>query len=317
MAGFQHINPFSKINNDTGFSASAPVNGGRFINQDGTFNLRKTGWPFWDRFSVYHALLRLPMGQFTGIITLFFLTINLLYTFIYTWLGAGQFTGILAVNEWQTFKELYFFSCETFTTVGYGRVNPIGDGANIVASLEAMSGFLSFALATGLMYGRFARPRAHLVFSNHAVIAPYKNITGLMLRFACYKENHTLTDVTIQINLAMIVQENGDTSYKYFELALERSRVDNLPMNWTVVHPIDEKSPLVGLTAEDLKMADVEIYVLVKGFNDVYSNTALQRTSYTYDEIKYNYKFIPMYQETESGTVLELGKISKSVALPS
>src|SRR5881392_1401986 len=115
----------------------------------------------------------------------------------------------MARSGWKLVKELYFFSTETFTTVGYGRVNPVGDGANVVASIEAMNGFLSFAIATGLFYGRFARPRAHLAFSDHALIAPYRGKTALMFRFVCYKDQHALTDVSVQVNLAMLIQENG------------------------------------------------------------------------------------------------------------
>ena len=86
-------------------------------------------------------------------------------------------------------------------------------------------------------------------------------------------------------------------------------------MNWTVVHPINESSPLLGLSVEDMKGSDLELYVLVKGFNDVYSNTVLQRTSYTYNEIMENKKFVPMYEETKNGTTLELHKLNKFVAV--
>jgi inward rectifier potassium channel len=313
MSLSKRINPFLKTNNDTGFSNTGNINGGRFINRNGTFNLNKKGWPFWDRFSVYYTMISMPSWKFIMIIILTFIGINLLYTFAYVLLGAGEFTGLIYSSGWNYFKEIYFFSTETFTTVGYGRVNPVGDGANLVAAIEAMSGFLSFAIATGLIYGRFARPRAHLAFSDFAIIAPYRDKTGLMFRFACYKEHHALTDVTVQVNLAMLLQENGQTVYKYYDLPLERSKIESLPMNWTVVHPIDELSPLLGFTAEDMKAADVEIYVLVRGFNDVYSNTVLQRTSYTYNEIEMNRRFIPMYQETENGTVLELNKLSQFV----
>jgi inward rectifier potassium channel len=179
-----------------------------------------------------------------------------------------------------------------------------------VASIESLSGLLSFAIATGLIYGRFSRPRAHLAFSDYAIIAPFREKTGLMFRFVCYKEQHALTDVTVQVNLAMLIQENGKANYQYYNLPLERSRVESLPMNWTVVHEINDESPLSGFSVEDMKEADVEIYVLVRGFNDVYSNTVLQRTSYTYNEIKVNHKFVPMYKETENGTILELHKLS-------
>jgi inward rectifier potassium channel len=183
-----------------------------------------------------------------------------------------------------------------------------------VASIEAMSGFLSFALATGLMYGRFARPKAHLAFSDHAVIAPYKD--GVMFRFACYKDHHALTDVNVQVNIAMLVHDQGPATYRYFDLKLERSKIESLPMNWTVVHPITEESPLLGLNAEDIQTADVEIYALIRGFSDVYSNVVQQRTSYTFSEIKFNKKFVPMYRESSSGTVLELQKLNKSISVP-
>jgi inward rectifier potassium channel len=313
MSVSKRINPYLRINEDTGFSNTGIINGGRFINRDGSFNLRKEGRPFWNRFSVYYTMLTAPLWKFLSIIFISFICINLLYTGIYYWIGASQFTGLVFHSEWGLFKELFFFSTETFTTVGYGRVNPVGDFADSVASIEAMSGFLSFALATGLIYGRFARPRAHLAFSDHAVIAPYRDKIALMFRFACYKEHHALSDVTVQVNLAMLIEENGKANYKYYDLPLERSKIESLPMNWTVVHPIDEQSPLLGFTKEDLQLADMELYVTVRGFNDVYSNTVQQRTSYTYQEIKMNRRFIPMYQETERGTILELHKLNKSI----
>jgi len=311
------INPVLTTNNDTGFGNNASNYGGRFINRDGTFNLRKEGISFVDRFSIYHNMLTIPRWKFIGILILFYFVINLLYSFIYLWVGIDQLQGVIATTNWGKFKEAYFFSTETFTTVGYGRVNPVGDGANFVASIEAMSGFLSFALATGLMFGRFARPRAYLIFSDHSLVSPYKDITGLMFRFASYKDKHTLTNVEIRVNIGLQVQVDGKAEYRYYDLALERTKVESLPMNWTVVHPIDEKSPLQGFSYEDMRASDVEIYVLIRAFDDVYSNVVQQRTSYTYEEIKFNNKFIPMYRESDDGktTILELHKLNEYVAV--
>ncbi len=312
MSVIKRVNPSSKTNNDTGFGTNASGYGGRFINRDGTYNLRKAGVSFWDRFSLFHSMLNMPLWKFITVIVLFFITINLLYTLIYLILGVGGFQGIIAITRWERFKELYFFSTETFTTVGYGRVNPVGDGVNIVAAIEAMTGFLSFAVATGLIYGRFAKPRPHIAFSDHALIAPYQDKNALMFRIASYKDTHNLTDAEIKVNLALQVQENGNASYKFYSLELERSKVDTLMMNWTVVHPIDDNSPLLGLTEEDYRSSDVEVYVQVRGFDDVYSTTVIQRTSYTYDEIIFNARFVTMYHESEDGktTILELDKLS-------
>jgi inward rectifier potassium channel len=315
MAKISSINPFSKINNDTGFGSNDNY-GGRFINRDGTFNVKREGQGFWQRFSLFHSMLNLSLWKFTVVIFSYFIGINIFYTLIYWLLGTDQFVGMMANNRWQEIKEIYFFSTETFTTVGYGRVNPVGDGANFVASIEAMSGFISFAIVTGLIYGRFAKPRSYLAFSDHAVIAPYRGGKGLMFRFASFKDNHTLTDLEIKVNAAFSIQENGRDVYKFYDLALERSKIDSLAMNWTVVHPIDEKSPLAGFTEEEMRAADMEVYVLVRGFDDVFSNYVLRRTSYTYDEIKFNKKFRPMYRESPDGktTILELHKLNEHMS---
>lgn len=302
------------LNNDTGFGNDPSRVGGRFINRDGTFNVRKNGNRFFERFSLFHSMLNLPLWKFLLALLAAYTTINLFFTAIYLLIGPQEFMGMMHNDYWGYVKEIYFFSTQTFTTVGYGRVNPTGDFANFVASIEAMMGFISFAVVTGLIYGRFAKPKAFLVFSDHAVVAPYRDISGLMFRFASYKDRHTLTDVEVKVNLARLDTGGEDSSYQFYELALERSRVDTLPMNWTVVHPINEQSPLKGLTREDFERTDVEIYVMVRGFDDVYSNYVTQRTSYIWSEIQFNRRFVPMYKESNDGkiTVVELHKISRS-----
>ncbi len=308
----RRANPYLKTNNDTGFGTSVSSYGGRFINRDGSYNLRKDGLSYFKRFSIFHAMLNLPTWKFALVLGSFFLTINLLYTAVYWIIGADGFTGVVATTTWDRFKELFFFSTETFTTVGYGRVNPVGSGVNLVAAIEAMTGLTSFAVVTGLIYGRFAKPKGHVAFSDFALIAPYQDKMALMFRIVSYKDNHNLTDAEIKVNLALQVQENDQPTYKFYDLQLERNKVDTLMMNWTVVHPIDENSPLFGLAPEEYKTSDVEVYVRVKGFDDVYSTTVIQRTSYIADEIKFNAKFIPMFHESEDGktTIVELDKLS-------
>jgi inward rectifier potassium channel len=307
------IDPFLKTNNDTGFGTNASNYGGRFINRDGTFNLRREGVTLLDRYSVYHHMLTLPRWKFFGMIFLFYVIINLIFTSVYLMIGIDQLTGVISTTPWGKLKEAFFFSTETFTTVGYGRVNPVGDGANIVAAIESASGFLSFALATGLLYGRFSRPRSFLVFSDFALISPYKEGTALVFRFAPFKDHHTLTDVQIRVNVGLVVEQDGKREYRYYDLGLERSKVESLPMNWNVVHPIDDKSPFLGFTPQDYQVADVELYVLIRGFDDIYSNFVQQRTSYTYKEIRFNGKFIQMYRESQDGntTILELQKLNE------
>lgn len=312
MSLYKKINPFSRQNNDTGFASNNSDTGGRFINKDGSFNLVKEGLPFRKRFSIFHDMLNLPQWKFIVVILLFFIAINLVFTIIYFIIGPGQLDGLITTSTWKTFREIFYFSTQTFTTVGYGHVSPVGDAANIVAGIEALTGFLSLAIATGLIYGRFSKPRSYLVFSDHALISPYKNGTAIMFRFAAYKDKHALTDLEIRVNAGLLLSEDGKTDYKYFSLNLERTKVENMPLSWTVVHPIDENSPFHGFTAEDMKNADAELYVLLRGYDDVFSNTVQQRTSYTYNEIVFNRKFAPMYRESDDGktTILELHKLN-------
>ena len=268
--------------------------------------------PFHKRFSIFHDMLNLPLWKFITIIFLFFIAINLVFTFIYFFMGAQELEGLTNGSKWKIFREMFYFSTQTFTTVGYGHVNPKGDGANMVAAAEALTGFLSLAIATGLIYGRFSKPRSYLAFSDYALISPYKEGKALMFRFAAFKDKHSLTELEIRVNVGLLVAENEKPDYKYFNLNLERTRVETMPMSWTVVHPIDENSPFFGFTEEDMKTGDVELYVNLRGFDDVFSNYVQQRTSYTFNEILFNRKFIPMYRESDDGktTILELHKLN-------
>jgi inward rectifier potassium channel len=317
MSLYQKINPFSKINNDTGFATNSSDTGGRFLNKDGSYNLVKVGMPFRKRFSMFHDMLNLPTWKFITVIFLFYIIINIIFTFIYFGLGPSQFDGLIPGNDWKIFRELLYFSTQTITTVGYGHVSPVGDGVNVVAAIEALTGFLSLAIATGLIYGRFSKPKSYLIFSDHALISPYKNGVALMFRFAGYKDMHSLTDLEVRVNTGLLLVENGKPDYKYFTLDLERTKVESMAMSWTVVHPIDEKSPFYGFTKEDMKNADAEIYVSLRGFDDVFSNYVQQRTSYTYNEILFNRKFIPMFRESDDGktTILELHKLNVHKAI--
>lgn len=314
------INRRIKSNPDTGFGTQAGSIGGRYINRDGSFNLRKTGWPFWKRISLYSYILELSWLQFLLVIVVFYFLANIFFSALYLMAGIEQLQGFLAKTQWGRIKETFFFSTQTFTTVGYGRLHPAGDGADTIASVETMFGWLFFALVTGLLYGRFTRPRAYIAFSEKALVSPYKDSTGLMFRMVPYKNIHQLTDAKVAVNLSLLVTDNERSDYEFYQLPLERSRVDMFNMNWTVVHPINETSPLYNFTAEDLARSDFELMIQVTGFDPVFSNQVLQRTSYTFNEVVWGAKFSQMYHQSEDAetTILELDKLSRyeSVALP-
>lgn len=310
---FPKLNPSSVSNPDTGFGNQPGQIGGRFMNKDGSFNLRKTGASFFKRTSIYFYLQELSWLKFVGVIVMVYVLVNIVFTSVYLLVGQHQLQGFLSNSYWGRIREVFYFSTQTFTTVGYGRVNPGADGADIVASVESMTGWLFFALVAGLLYGRFIRPQAFIDFSANALISPYRQGKALMFRMVPYKDNHHLSDVKVVVNLSFISSESGRPEYKFYQLGLERSRVDMFNMNWTVVHPIEGDSPLLNFMEEDLESADVEVLVQVAGFNPVFSNMVMQRTSYTYQEIVWGARFTPMYHESADGTttILELDKLNR------
>lgn len=197
------------------------------------------------------------------------------------------------------------------TTVGYGHISPSGFVTNVVASLESFIGIMSFALVTGMFYARFSRPEAFIRFSHNFLVAPFRGGRALMFRLATFKNNH-LTDAEAQMTGAVRVEENGKIVTKFFPLVLEINRINSLALSWTIVHPLDEKSPFADYSEADFYNNKIELMVTIKAFDDHFSNTVQQRTSFARGEMIYGAKFIPMYERAENGkyTELRLNKIN-------
>ncbi len=311
MALLRKINSRAKTEINTGFGVNASDYGGRFVTKKGKANIEMRGISMLQKISWYHSLLGLPRWKFLFIIITFFVGINVIFAFTYMLIGV-QYIGVspglpLAEN----FSEAFFFSCQTFTTVGYGRLNPIGIPAGFIASFEALTGVLTLALTTGLLYGRFAKPTAYLKFSENAILAPFKGNTALMFRVAPFK-NTTLIDAEAKVSLGLLLEENGKVVNKFYQLPLEYSVVNTLALSWTIVHPITEDSPLYKFTKEDYENITGEILVFIKAFDDMFSANVVARTSYTFRELVIGAKFKPMYYRSKEGnkTVLDLEKLN-------
>jgi len=314
MALLQKINKNAKAENNTGFGANSQNYGGRFINKNGNANIQKVGISFLEGISWYHTMLKIPRWKFFFIIILFYFIVNLFFASIYMFIGVENLRGVISVSRIDKFGEAFFFSIQTFTTVGYGHISPSGFLASFVAAVEALSGLLSFAIATGLFYGRFSKPNAFIKFSENAIIAPYKDGNALMMRLAPHK-NTNLTDAEAFVTVGILIDENGVISNKFYNLPLEMSKINSLTLSWTLVHPIDEESPLFNLNQSDYRDTSGEILVFVKTFDDMYSSTVAKRTSYTFDEVVYGAKFSSMYSKNESNTktVLHLEKLNSFI----
>ncbi|HMG81694.1 MAG TPA: ion channel [Ferruginibacter sp.] len=312
MALLRKINTKAKTEINTGFGSNTSAYGGRLINKNGRANIEKRGVGILERTSWYHTMLDLPLWKFLSILFLFFAFINLIFAGIYYAVGIQHLAGLNSTTPFNKFIDAYFFSAQTFTTVGYGRINPIGFTTSALAAIEALVGLLSFALATGLFYGRFSKPEAFLRYSHNAIIAPYKDGAAFMLRVSPYK-NTSLTDAVAKVTIGLFfTDEEGNKKSDFFSAALEYSVVNALTLSWTIVHPINEESPFYTFSKEDFAKAKGEIIVFVKAFDDMFSNEVVSRSSYVFEEVIVGAKFEPMYYRSTENTktVLDLDKLN-------
>lgn len=282
----------------------------RAINKDGSFNVHHKGSRLKDH-SFYQFLITIPWIQFHIVVLITYIVLNSLFAGLYLFAGIENLQGADASSPLEAFLSAFFFSIHTFTTVGYGTIAPRGISVNIIAALEAITGLMSLALATGLLFGRFSKPSANIGFSANAIIAPYQDKTSLQFRIV-NRRKINLLEMEANV-LLMTVDKSGKTPIrKYFQLPLERPSVYFFPLPWTIVHPIDKTSPLHNKTPEDLMKVHAEILILIKGFDETFGQTVHARYSYRFDEIMWGAKFNTAFSiDTNGDVILHLDDISK------
>lgn len=303
---------------DPGLGEKYTAGSGRAINRDGSYNVIRKGGQFHSK-DLYQKMINISWGRFFLIIVAGYIFVNLLFASLYYLIGSEHITSVTdSSSPFNTFINVLFFSVQTFTTVGYGGMVPKGWLTNIVASLEAMTGLMGFALATGLLYGRFSKPSARLQFSKNALMTFNNGKYALHFRIANMREN-MLIELEAKILAIVSVTENGEELRKYYPMNLERDSVYLIPMNWTLVHPIDEESPLYGRTKEELEQMKFEMLVMIKAFDDTFSQTVHTRFSYRFDEIVWGAKFKrPYFVDDNHQMVFEIDKLSdyEQIQLP-
>lgn len=272
----------------------------RAINKDGTFNVHRRGTT-WRDVHPYLHLINMRWGKFLAIIFVAYVIVNTLFALLYFSLGPGELQGADGATALDHFLNSFFFSAHTLTTVGYGSISPKGTAANIVAAIEAMVGLMGFALATGLLFGRVSRPSARIGFSEKLLVAPYQSGTSLQFRIVNKRPNNLME---LQASVLLMTVEGTPLTRRYTALKLEREAVYFFPLTWTIVHPIDEQSPLRERTAQELQKLQAEFLILIKGFDDTFSQTVHARYSYRYDEIVWDARFTPAFQIDPVGDIV-------------
>jgi inward rectifier potassium channel len=274
----------------------------RIINKDGSFNVQRIGLDSPVQ-NLYYWLINMSWTRFLIMGFAVYIALNLIFASLYLLAGVENLQGADG-SGLPPFLSTFFFSFETFTTVGYGTMAPYSFWTHVISTVETFMGWTGFALIAGLLYGRFSRPGSKILFSHRALIAPYRDeLTSLQFRMA-NKRHNVLMELEAKV-LLMCIDPSGNTSdRKYFTLPLEVSSIHFFPLNWTIVHPIKEESPLYGLSKQDFERLDVEFLIMIKGFDDTFGQIVYTRCSYKWDEVVHGARFRKAYDTDEFGNTI-------------
>lgn len=287
---------------DLGFGSVVSQQHLRLLNRDGSFNVsRRTG--LLEAVASYNSLLMMSWPRFFALVALSYVLANAVFAGLYMLCGP-QALQITAGHEFSSpFLRAFFFSIDTFSTIGYGNIVPIGAAANAVVAVESLFGLLGFALATGLVFARFSRPTAKILFSNAAIISPYNDITAFEFRIINARNNQII-ELRARVLFSIFENSDGSRIRRYYDLPLEREKVVFFPFAWTIVHPIDENSPMHALSREDLIANDAEFLILLTGIDETFSQTVHARSSYRSSEVVWGARFGNIYIQDQDGHIL-------------
>ena len=288
---------------------------GRFLNRDGSPQSRKFGLGPQRLERFYHGALDATWLSFLGWTTAIMMFINGCFTLAYLSLN-GAIAGQESVQIGDAFLTAFSFSLSAFTTSSTGPMYAVGATAHWLTIFESLLGPLTFVIVAGLLIARMIRPRMQLRFSESAVVAPYEGGRGLMFRIVGTSRSE-LSDVQARVSLALFETRDGVRTREFHQLELERDAVEFFSLHWTVVHPITERSPLRGFTPDKLREAEAELLISVNAHEERFSTRVTSRSSYLWDEIRWDATFASMFVSAPDGVIaIDVERLDRLDRLP-
>lgn len=289
---------------------------GRFLNRDGSTNSRKFGLG-------PQRLERLYLGALGATWFSFFawslggiLLMNGCFALAYLALGEGAIAGQDLAGITDPFLSVFSFSLAVFTTSDTAPMYAVGATAHWLVIFESLLGPLTVVIVAGLLLARLIRPRMRLQFSESAVVAPYEGGRGLMFRIV-NSQRGDLSDVQVRVTLALFEQHNGKRVREFYALDLELDSVQFFNLHWTIVHPITDRSPLRGFTPDRLREAQAEMLISINAHEDTFSTRVTARSSYLWDEIRWDAKFASVFVTTADDTIaIDVERLDRLETLP-
>ena len=294
---------------------------GRFLARDGTPTSRKYGIGAQRVERFYLRALGASWAAFLGWTVGALLLVNGCFALAYAALGPGALGGAGALGLDDPFQRALAFSVGVFTTVGTGPVHAVGSTAHWLVIFESLAGPIALVFVAGLLIARLIRPRMRLRFSESAVVAPYHiapgaDGRGLMFRLVNVQPGE-LSGVEVRVVFARFEEVGGVRQRRFSPLVLERPSVDLFTLHWTVVHPITAESPLRGVTPERLRAAEAEFLVLVNAHEETFSTHVTARTSYLWDEVRWDVRFASVFAGGPDGVLaIDVERLDRTERLP-
>jgi inward rectifier potassium channel len=286
---------------DPGFGLDFKNNVKRLINDDGTYNIKRVGGLGGIK-DLYKSLIQIRWYWFTLLAILYYLLINLFFALAYFVIGVDQLNGL--ENDMDPFMRSFFFSIQTFSTIGYGSISPVGIGANMIATFEAFTGFVSAALITGLVYGRFSRPKSLIRFSKNVIITEFNGERAVMFKIV-NRRNEILLNTSTRVLLTLDKNSNTNQYQKnYYTLKLQIDKINFFPLTWTLVHIVDSNSPLNGVSLKDLSDRNAEMIVVVESFDQTHQQVIIEKHSYGANDWIENVKFKRNFNTNKNGEIV-------------
>jgi inward rectifier potassium channel len=295
---------------DPGFGYNSKKNAQSVINDYGTSNVHHINRKR-NANDLYTYFIDISWAQFFTLIILVYTLLNIIFGLLYVAIGIEEITKPKG-TFFQDFLNGFFFSAQTLTTVGYGGIAPKGITANFIAAFEAMIGLLSFSFITGMLYGRFSKPKANIRFSENLILRDFKNEKAIMFRLMNSRKT-VMIEPEITVTLS-VTEENKKKEFKrnFYQLKLERNKIMYLPTIWTIVHEINQDSPLYKYSKEEIKNLDAHLYILINYHEESFSQKVYQINSYDFEDLIVDVKYTTASSfDVEGYTLLDHEKLSE------
>ena len=271
----------------------------RLVNRDGTFNVVRHGLSVLTSLSAYHWLVTMTWTRFVALLAGSMLVWNALFAALFLACGPGALVVPEGAGVDHRWLSAYFFSVQTFATIGYGQIAPAGVAANVVVVLESFMSVVFITLVTGIVFARFSRPTARVMFSERAVVAPYNGGQAFMFRLVNVRRSQ-LFELHAKVSCAYWERTDGRRTRRFASLELERPTVNFLPLSWTIVHPFDATSPFRGLSEAEFRALEPEFLVLLSGVDETWEQVVHARSSYANGEVAWGARFADIYDRRDA-----------------